>query len=201
MAALLRDPLNQARAAYLPIAAFLVARGRTGEALVVACLLLATMLPPVLSVPRPFEAAFVVAISLQAGGGVLGLFGPDFGYDILVHTALTGAAAACAYLALVAHRVLPDPAQPGGAGHDLGVTLVVAAIGMSLGTFWEITEAVADELFATSLVRSPLDTSVDLVANGIGALIGGAAVSAWARGRREAAGAGVDREPAGAREG
>jgi hypothetical protein len=181
---MIRDPLSQVRLACAALALIAAAQGRLGEAAIVLALVAAMLLPRLLGIPRPFEGALVVGLTLQALGGLFGWFRPDFGYDILVHTVLTGASAACAYLALARLGALPDPTQPRTDNHDLGLLLVTAALGMALGATWEIVEGTSDELLGTSLVRSSLDTTVDLTANAIGAFAGGAALVSWARRNR-----------------
>jgi hypothetical protein len=179
---MLRDPFNQTRIAFVPMAMLVASQGRLGEAFIILVLLGGTMLPRLLGIPRPFEGALLVGLSLQAVGGAFGLFRPDFGWDILVHTVLTGAAAPCAYLALVRIGALPDPSAPEvPENHDVGVLLITAALGMALGATWEIVEGTSDQLLGTSLVRSSLDTTIDLIANAMGAVVGGAALVSWAR--------------------
>ena len=83
------------------------------------------------------------------------------------------------YIALARAEVVPDPASETRAPHYVGIFVVTLALGLALGALWEILEFAADEFVGSQLSLGNRDTIGDLVADGVGALVGAALLVVW----------------------
>ncbi len=138
------------------------------------------LIPRALDVPRPFDLAFIAAMSFQAWGNVFGAFDDVYGYDKLVHFLLPAAMSALFYLALVRLRVVPDLAAETGIHERGGSLLLTCVFGLALGGgLYELYEWFADTYLGAQLYTSYGDSIGDLVDDGLGALCGGALILAW----------------------
>ena len=118
---LLRDPTDLLRVAlFLGVFAQLPRENWSG-ALRLALTFLVCCAPRMLEVPKPFDFAFVFAMSLQAWGNIAGAFEAWLPYHDLVHCVLTLATAALFYFALVRLRLVPDPTEQTSPAKQLGV--------------------------------------------------------------------------------
>ena len=57
--------------------------------------------------------------------------------------------------------------------------LVTFALGLASGTIWELIEWTLDGTMGTTLIKGQTDTHTDLLADGLGALLGGIRLAAW----------------------
>lgn len=83
------------------------------------------------------------------------------------------------YIALARAEVVPDPASETRVPHYVGIFVVTLALGLALGALWEILEFAADEFVGSQLSLGNRDTIGDLVADGVGALVGAALLVVW----------------------
>lgn len=115
--------------------------------------MLLVLVPRWLDLPRPFDLALILGMSLQAWGNVFDLFERFAWYDTVVHVVLTALAAPTLYLALSRLEILPDPGKEHQDRWLLGAFLIVYFMGQGI-------DAV-------------------LVAAGIGAALGGLGLALW----------------------
>ncbi len=102
-------------------------------------------------------------------------------YDRVVHFLVPLLTSQVIYLCLSRIEVLPDPREDTVARHDAGMFVVTFALGLAVGALWEIFEWASDELFGSDLSQGNIDTIGDLIADGSGALVGGALIVLWSR--------------------
>ena len=134
--------------------------------------------------PAPYDLAFVAALVVQCGGEALGLYDAVSWFDTVVHVSVPALTAPVAYLALARLEVVRDLRAPdhGLAGQgDAGVFVVTLALGLAVGGAWELCEGISDMLLGTRLQESVGDTNRDILADGLGALLGAAGLVAWNR--------------------
>jgi hypothetical protein len=173
-----RDPLDLMRAAYVLAAAAYVAAGG-GSVVNLAFSSAAVAGVRFVSLPRPYDLAFVIAMILTGWGDALGLYARFAHYDNVVHFLVPCAVAPIVYILLARADVLPDLRQTGERHHHVGIFVVTLALGLAIGAVWEIFEWSSDHAVGSSLVHGAGDTAGDLVADGCGALVGGALLVAW----------------------
>lgn len=175
---MVRDPVDLLRAAFLVGAAIELATGTYGGAIRLVLTMGLVLVPRILDLPRLFDLAFIVGMSLQAWGNVFELFEEYSWYDTLVHVVLTGLAAPTAYLALVRVDVFPDPTAGAHGRQILGIFLVTYFLGQGFDAVYEMYEYAADGVLGTNLNKGLEDTVSDMFAAGLGAA-GGALLLVW----------------------
>jgi len=177
----IRDPIDVVRA-LLPVGAigFLLAGNSGGAILLTGAGALAWLVRP-LQLPRAYDAAFIVALTLQAGGEALGAYDAIPWFDNVAHFSLPFFLAPTLYIALARADVVPDPKDETTTRHYVGIFVVSFALGVALGGVWEIWEWVSDHSFGSSLQLGLDDTVGDLVADSLGSLCGAALLVCWAR--------------------
>jgi uncharacterized membrane protein YjdF len=131
------------------------------------------------ALPQPYDLAFIGSMTLTGWGDALGLYDRFAHYDSVVHFLVPSAIAPIVYILLARGDVLPDLRERGERHHLVGIFVVTLALGLAIGAVWEIYEWSSDHAFGSSLVRGESDTVGDLVADGCGALVGGALLVAW----------------------
>ena len=177
----IRDPIDVARV-LLVLAAlgFLAAGDPNGAVLLGGAGALAWAVRP-LQLPRVYDACFVTALALQAGGEAVGAYDAIPWFDNVVHFSLPFFLAPTIYIALARADVVPDPKDSTERRHYVGIFVVTLALGVALGALWEIWEWVSDHSFGSSLQLGLDDTVGDLVADSAGALCGALLLVCWAR--------------------
>jgi hypothetical protein len=177
---LVRDPIDLLRAALLVGAFATLVVGPREQSFRLLLTFVVTLTPRALDVPRPFDLAFVTALSFQAWGNVFGAFDQIYGYDKVVHFALPAATSAMLYLALVRFRVVPELATEKGIHERAGIMLVTFTLGITLGGgLYEIYEWFANHYLGAHLYVSYGDSIGDLIDDAIGSLCGGALILVW----------------------
>jgi hypothetical protein len=141
---------------------------------------LAWAVRPIL-LPRVYDLALVLALSLQAWGEALGLYDSISWFDNVVHFTLPFFAAPTLYIVLARLDLVPDPKDETDTRHYVGMAIVAFALGVALGGLWEIYEYASDAWFGTDLQIDNHDTIGDLIADSLGALTGAALLVCWAR--------------------
>ena len=176
-----RDPIDVVRLLLvLAAAAFLVAGDGNGAALLGGAAALAWVVRP-LQLPRAYDACFVTALALQAGGEALGAYDAIPWFDNVAHFSLPFFLAPTLYIALARADVVPDPKDETSTRHYVGIFVVAFALGVALGGVWEIWEWVSDHTLGSSLQLGLDDTVGDLVADTAGSLAGALLLVCWAR--------------------
>jgi hypothetical protein len=177
----IRDPIDVLRVLLVVGAlGFLIAGDPSGAALLGGAGVLAWAVRPLL-LPRAYDAAFVVALTLQAAGEALGAYDAIPWFDNVAHFTLPFFLAPTLYVALARADVVPDPKDETYTRHYVGMFVVAFSLGVALGGIWEIWEWVSDHSFGSSLQLGNDDTVGDLVADTAGSLCGALLLVVWAR--------------------
>ena len=172
--------LDAGRAALLAGAPLTLALGPREQSFRLALTFLLVLLPRALAVPRPFDLAFLVAMSFQAWGNVFGAFDGIYGYDKVVHFILPAASSALLFLLAVRLRAMPDLATVRGLHADAGIVLSTLAFGLTLGGgLYELYEWFANRFLGAHLYVSYGDSIGDLLFDTLGSLLGGALIVVW----------------------
>jgi uncharacterized membrane protein YjdF len=176
---IVRDPLDVLRGAFVVTAIVYALLGGAGVAgLIVASLAVSGV--RFLYLPRPFDLAFILAMTLTGWGEALRLYDRFGDYDVVVHFLVPLFGAPCVYIALARLDTLPDLADAYGSHRHLaGIFLVTFALGLAIGALWEILEWISDHTLGSNLQEGQDDTIGDLVADATGALGGGFFILAW----------------------
>jgi hypothetical protein len=177
----IRDPIDVVRVLLAVAAiAFLVAGDSDGAILLGGAAALAWAVRP-LQLPRVYDACFVTALALQAGGEALGAYDSIPWFDNVAHFTLPFFLAPTLYIALARADVVPDPKDDTETRHYVGIFVITLSLGVALGGIWEIWEWVSDRSFGSSLQLGNDDTIGDLVADTAGSACGAALLVLWAR--------------------
>jgi hypothetical protein len=177
----IRDPIDVVRLLLVvAAAAFLVAGDTNAAVLLAGAAALAWAVRP-LQLPRAYDAAFMVALTLQALGEALGAYDAIPWFDNVAHFSLPFFLAPALYIALARADVVPDPKDETSTRHYVGIFIVAFALGLAIGGLWEIWEWVSDHTLGSSLQLGLDDTVGDLVADTAGSLCGAALLVCWAR--------------------
>ena len=177
----IRDPIDVLRVLLVVAASGFLAAGDTnGAVLLAGAAVLAWAVRP-LQLPRAYDAAFVVALTLQAGGEALGAYDSIPWFDNLAHFSLPFFLAPTLYIALARADVVPDPKDETHVRHYVGIFVIAFALGVALGGLWEIWEWISDRSFGSSLQLGNDDTVGDLVADTAGSACGALLLVCWAR--------------------
>jgi hypothetical protein len=176
-----RDGIDLLRLAILGGALWYAVAGRTGIAVLLAVLGGVTLVGRVLNLPRVYDLCLTAAMALQGFGEAFGLYDEFVRFDDLVHVTLPLLTAPVLYIALARVEVVPDPRDETHLPHYVGIAVVTAALGITVGALWEIVEWRSDAWFGSNLSESNDDTNGDLVRDTLGALTGAVLLVAWAR--------------------
>jgi hypothetical protein len=176
-----RDPIDVLRALLLVGAALFALAGDTNGAILLGGAGALAWLVRPLQLPRAYDAAFMVALTLQAVGEALGAYDALPWFDVVAHFSLPFFLAPTLYIALARADVVPDPKDASTTRHYVGIFVVSFALGVALGGIWEIWEWVSDHSFGSSLQLGLDDTVGDLVADTAGSLCGALLLVCWAR--------------------
>lgn len=177
----LRDGIDVLR---LTFPAGAVAYAASGDAKGAATLTAATLavgLARVVNLPRAYDLSFVLAMVLTGWGEALGLYTAIPSYDNVVHFLAPLFGGPVAYIALARLDVLPDPRDDTDTHRLAGIFVVALALGLAIGAVWEIVEWTSDSTLGSSLQLGNDDTVGDLIADGLGSLVGAALLVVWTR--------------------
>jgi hypothetical protein len=176
-----RDPIDVLRALLVVGAvAFALAGDGKGVALLGGAAAVAWAVRPVL-LPRAYDLALVLALTMQAWGEALGLYDSIAWFDNVVHFTLPFFGAPTLYIVLARLDVVPDPKDETHVRHYVGIAIVAFALGVALGGLWEIAEWGSDNMLGSSLQIDNDDTVGDLIADSLGAACGSGVLVCWAR--------------------
>lgn len=175
----MRDPIDVVRATYAIGFAVAVFAGSLASAARLGVTAVFVYLARWISLPRPFDLGFVIAMGLQGWGNVFGLFTTYSWYDTVVHFVLSFWAAPLFYIGLARLGVVPDLDEERERHPLLGILIVTLALGVAFGALYEIYEYVVDQ-FGANLAIGEADTVADLAMDASGSALGGLLLVAWA---------------------
>lgn len=152
--------------------ASIVVAGVGGGATDAAVLLLAasaSLLPRMLGLRGGLDAGFGLVVLVAAWSGVLDLYASIAWWDVAVHVVCTGVVAIVALVVLARTGAI---APPGSSPTWMPVVLATT-VGLALSAVWEIVEWLGHTLVDSQIFVAYDDTIGDIVAGGVGALLGG----------------------------
>jgi uncharacterized membrane protein YjdF len=176
-----RDGIDVLRLVILAGAAVYAVDGQWGSAVLLAALGSVTLVGRLVNLPRLYDLALTLGMVLQGFGETLGLYDQFVRFDDLVHFTLPMLTAPVVYIALARLDVVPDPRDETHLQHYVGIGVVTAALGMSIGALWELVEWRSDAWFGTALSEDNDDTNGDLFRDTLGSLVGAGLLVVWAR--------------------
>lgn len=176
-----RDGIDVLRLVILGGALAYAVAGRPGAASLLAALGAVTVVARLVNLPRVYDLCLTAGMALQGFGETFGLYDQFVRFDDLVHVTLPMLTAPVVYIALARLDVVPDPRDETHLRHYVGIAVVTAALGISIGALWEIYEWRSDAWLGTALSEGNDDTNGDLVRDTLGSLVGAALLVAWAR--------------------
>lgn len=174
-----RDPIDVLRGV-LVVAAVVEAAGgdAKGAGYLGVGALVALAIRPLL-LPRPADLAVVLAVALQGFGEALRLYDDVAWFDRSVHVLIPLVVGPVLAIALARLDVVPDPADHTTTRHHAGLWILATALGLSVGALWEVFEYAADGLLGSDLSQGNVDTIGDLLADAVGAILGGGLLTLW----------------------
>ena len=173
-----RDPIDLLRAQLLVGAVVVAATGSGGWVNLTASALVA-LGARFVDLPRLYDLSVVLAMTITGWGDALGFYDAWSNFDRVVHVLVPMLIAPVVYIVLARLEVVPDPVDHSERHHLVGVFVVTLALGLAIGALWEIFEWTSDHVFGSNLSHGETDTIGDLVADGSGALVGGALLVVW----------------------
>lgn len=174
-----RDPIDLLKLCFLggTVAYWLMGRS-TAVGLTAASIVL--VVARLANLPRLYDLFLLMAMVLIAFGTALDLYGRIDHYDKFVHGLSPLMWSPALYIVCVRLEILPDLGQSRAAHHLFGMFLVTLAFGAAVGAGYEVCEWTLDGLFPHwHLVKGEWDTATDLVADFIGATLGGLSLVIW----------------------
>lgn len=174
----IRDPIDVLKLCFIGGTIFYAAEGRsTAVGLTAASIVL--VIAHFAKLPRPYDLFLMFAMVLIAFGTALDLYGRIDHYDKFVHGLSPLMWSPALYIVLVRLEILPDLGKSRAAHHLFGMFLVTLALGAAVGAGYEICEWSVDQIFGSNLVKGEVDTVTDLMADFIGAALGGISLVVW----------------------
>ena len=116
-----------------------------------------------------------LAAAANAAAYLLGLWDRFVWYDDVVHFYATFA------LTLVLGLYLYGPVLTGARTAALPLVLVIASVGLAIGSLWELAEWAYDGYVPGDVIQGKVDTMLDLALDTAGALLAGALAVYFAR--------------------
>ena len=175
----IRDPLDLMRIAFIVGAIWFTFAGDAKGAFNLALGAVVLGAARLANLPRLYDLALIIAMTLTQGGEAAGLYDTWAWYDRVVHFLVPMLTSQVLYLCLARIEVLPDPQQETLRRHNAGMFVVTFAIGLAVGALWEIFEWTSDGVFGSDLSQGNVDTVGDLIADASGSLAGGALMVLW----------------------
>ena len=176
-----RDPIDVLRLSLLAGAVGFAIAGDAFGAVLMAGAAVVAWAVRLVNLPRVYDLAFMLAISLQAWGEALGAYESFPSFDVIAHFSLPFFFAPTLYILLARLDLVPDPKDETHTRHYVGMFAVAFAFGAGLGAVWELWEWLSDHTLGSELQLGNDDTVGDLAADTAGSLCGAALLVAWAR--------------------
>ncbi|KQP01849.1 hypothetical protein ASF30_04620 [Leifsonia sp. Leaf264] len=158
--------------------------------------LFGALAPRALRIRPSVDISIGVTMLIAAWSNVFDLYTEIVGWDKIVHAALTGAVTILVVTAAQRGGLLPQTGSP-----RFALVLSGAAVGLAVGSIWEMLEW-AGHTFTDAVIFVGYDDTIgDLAADGVGGLIAGLALSLLPHGgfsrATPATERATEREPAG----
>jgi hypothetical protein len=176
-----RDGIDLLRLSLVLGAIIVLIDGQSGGATLLALLGALTLVARLVNLPRVYDLGFTLAMVVQGFGEVFGLYDSFVAFDDIIHFTLPMLVAPVLYIALARVEVVPDPRDETRWGHYVGIFVITAALGITIGALWEIVEWRSDAWFGSDLSLGNDDTVGDLLRDTLGSLLGGVLLVCWAR--------------------
>ncbi len=143
--------------------------------------------------PAGFETAFVWTLVLELWwNAVANLSSLEYG-DETAHFVLPALVAPLLFFALERSGVARRPSACSPVLSLIALAMLAAGVTIGLGALWEIAEWGSDRLLHTDMSLGYNDTLTDLVADSLGAALGGLFLAVWTKTRSTAGKRSVDR--------
>lgn len=139
------------------------------------------LVPRVITIARPFEAAFCVMLLVATWAGVAQWYVTVPWVDEVVHFLTNGAVAVAAYLVLATLEVLPGLDEEVLRRRRSSVVLLVTFIGLGASALWEFYEWVAEQFSPKVIHVGYTDTIFDMALGGLGSVVSGLLLLLWVR--------------------
>lgn len=149
-------------------------------------LLFVLLLPRLIRMAGPFDAAFCATLLLATWAGVNSWYTEIVWMDEVVHLVTVGAVSAACYLALAILGLLSGPQDRPIRNHRVSVPLLTVSLGLAVASLWEFYEWAANQLPNDTIHVGYTDTIADLALGGLGSLVAGLALTRWTASGREA---------------
>jgi hypothetical protein len=186
----IRDPADVFRLAFfIGTIVWVAIGGAAADGLVGASLVL--LAGRLLDLPRPYDLALIVGMTITGWGSALQLYGGYEWYDDVVHFLMPALVTPIVYILLVRLQVLPQLRDLTQVHHQLGFFLIAFCIGMTIAGGWEVVEWWLDEWTGETRVKDAADTASDLTSGVYGSAVAGFVLVGWSL-----AGLPLRREPA-----
>jgi len=143
----IRDSIDVVRLSLVAGALIALASGDVEHALRFVVGLAGSLIIRWADAPRPFDAAFALAMVFQAWGAFAGAFDSVEGYEAAARILSTAAFAAGFYLVLVRLRVVPDLQDRSDLHERTGMLLTATSLGFGTGMLYEVGAWAANDLF------------------------------------------------------
>ena len=176
-----RDPLDLLRVVFLAGVVLFALLGDVKGVGNLAVATVAVILARVAQLPRLYDLAVILAMTLTGWGEALGLYDAIAWYDNVVHFIVPLLTSQVLYLCLARIEVLPDLREETLPRHHAGIWIVTFALGVAVGGLWEIFEFASDGLLGSELQLGNDDTVGDLIADSLGAMVGASMLVAWTK--------------------
>jgi hypothetical protein len=124
--------------------------------------------------PRPFDAAFALAMAFQAWGAFTGAFDSVTGYELAARIVASLSIAAMLYLLLVRFRAVPDLSGKTDIHERTGMLLTATSLGFGVAMLYEIGAWASNGLFdarAFTFDELIMHMAIDFVASAAGAAL------------------------------
>jgi hypothetical protein len=115
--------------------------------------------------PSLFDLIFVIAALINAGGWAWDLFNKPGPYDEITHFYTIFA------ITLAIGYMLYTELMAGINGRRALFVIMVASLGITIGSLWEVTEWVADFFVPKQIVSGLFDTVTDIILDSAGAFL------------------------------
>lgn len=138
------------------------------------------VIPRIMRMPEPFDAAFAVTMYISTLTGALGWYENLDWWDKVAHVFTTGAAAAMVCLILSHHGLVDNLLDRNRRLFRWRVVLQTTAFGLSIAVIWEILEWFYKTVNSNDPPATYLDTMADMLGGAVGSIIAAFFLLAWA---------------------
>ena len=143
----IRDPVDIVRLSLVAGGLIALIQGDAEHALRFVVGLAGSLLIRYVKAPRPFDAAFALAMAFQAWGAFAGAFDSVEGYETAARILSAAAFASGFYLVLVHFRIVPDLQDRTDLHERTGMLLTATSLGFGAGMLYEVGAWAANGLF------------------------------------------------------